>query len=1546
MPIQHRRIVWMIALTAFGLVILQLVPSHTLAAPPQSQSRSETPRETANDSASALIFPMDRQIEQSLDAVIRHLQTEEFVVAADLLKQILDSPGESFAGDAGMGPVVPSRNRALQLSQRLPADLRTRLEADLDRTARAIWTTLSLNGSNEEIVGFANTHRTTLSGLEALQRLAATDRDAGRHELAAVGFSHLVDHPRSNQALRTTAVLARITSLLAIERRGEAQETAIKHADLLNTKTPLTIGGRSVIPSQRVAEQLHESNREGREDAIPNSTIDASLRLPGLKPVWSTEMGAVAEIQKAIPGIQRYFREQGVVSSLAIRPVVAGNVVLARSMEDVSAYDVKTGEKLWSLPNQEYGWIAKSTGPLHSAGSNRPLLAGAWHRTIEADSVFNSLTTDGRLVVVVQQPDRSNIDFAGPPRPGSQNIPQTGVRWNRLFGYEVSSRELRWQIGGQPRGPADVFGGMAFLGAPLFVDDALFGMGRRDDELFLLAMDRDTGHLRWSVPLGIVPAHLADAVSRRRMACPITLVDGVLLCPTVSGSLVAVDPITRSVVWAFRYPVIQHDLPIRLLNGPAMQAQPDAWWNEWREVNCVTKSVSIPGANAGQPQATSQSRSVTIMVSPDSSQLHAVSTDDGVPLWSAARSGALYLTGVSGDQAIVLEPMAARSHDLRTGLVRWRAETGEISGRGAIVGQYLIQPRRAGGVAVIDLSNGSLRNMVADSEFVAGTLIPCDGGWITQTDQSLMRIPFLDTMRRQALNQWRLNGDEANAIILARLDLQSGDPAAARSRLESIATVPAKELRRNAIVAVLRSLKDNDATAVQNQHDREDLGRELLSLCESNEERLTALRTLGEAAWMAKDSIGAMTCFLEGLDLVDAIGLLSLGDWTSNEISSRTVRPDRVLLGAIEQILNDAEAGSRRPNGNLELLHQLESKLQRRLTAARSSQDPFAVQRIMDRLLPLEWGRRALVADPTPALFARPLAKVEPTLLSAMGSYDRTTSARAAYQLTELFVRSGWRNEAEAIERRLLVENPGMSMADGQTLSAHLAQDPAHSETRRRLLSSIADPWPDVIPTVERGPRQRPPNLDSSLHNYPIKIQTVPGSLLDRLDVSVDRRGQKARFAGDGHAEPWEIALAGTPRPLRSMFANFDLVEAYGVGRLLVLRLGSEVFGFLPLNDHGEPNIDKKGSQPSFQFDMASAGEFYGDPPGFEYVPEKAGIRSASFRVIDGLGHSLGGLGPVRAGYLCYRSQARLVAKETQTGRTLWERLDLPPNCQAFGDDERVYLWRIEERSLQVLSAIDGRLLEERAWNASPDDLLMQHDSRSWVAVRRPVPGIELIDARDGSTVWKRTFDMNSVPFAVDYDTLGVIEQSGLLHILSADSGAALGEALTIPVPEKIERIVCVHDAQRWYLAISGPVPRLPVLQAEQVWGGLHLAFVNGWLYGIDRESKTISWQRFLDSEAMPLEVSRNAPVLVQMWRKSIGDGMAGQNAEGILRVIDKRTGRQIDNLRDSLLQPYFALHLSDNCEMLQIYTERHTIRLNYKATTQETQQERASDKN
>ena len=1483
-------------------------------AEPGAALRDETPADASR--VGGMRLAEDRQVEQWLVAARGHLERRESAAAAAFLVRVLNADEDSFI--VMNSSLVLARDEAWKLTRRLADEARSQLETDLDRTALDAWTVAKTGDARDEIAALAVRHRYSLSGLEALRRLAALQRDLGQYESAAAAWSRVAEHVRATTAQRTAARMMQIECLVAANRLDEAVRecAAALRAEL---SPVVVISGRSEVPrawliarQQSLAEAARQvSTLPLLKSGRPLTGIDFA---PAPHARWSRLTPLPAELTNGMSDAQQTARGHGVVSSWAIRPLVVGSVVVARTLEQLAAFDLDSGAILWTKPHAEYATLVERSATLENVPAQNQV-ATAWYRRTEADSIFGSLATDGRIVVAVMEPDRK---LTSPNRtallngPGVANGPPVNStsasesHWNRLVAFEVTTGELCWQIGGKPTGPADVYGGIRFLGPPLAVDDLWFGIARRGDELKLLAIDTESGHLRWSMSLGVLPPHLADATAQRRIARPVSLVEGRLLCPTASGALIAVDPVTRGIAWVARYPVTQLEQSPRPVNGVGTGAVVDAWWNEWREVACLAESE----------------RRMAVLASPESDALHGIDAESGRVIWSVPRGGGIHLAGLCAGQAIVVEPMAVRAHDLQTGAMTWRCETGEISSRGTIFGGMIFQPRRAGSAVVIDGRDGSMCVNQASAEPLLGTLVPCDGGWVSQTSASLVKLPWLAVSHETTLAKWNADPrDELAALELARLDLHAGQPSAAHGRLRNMETAAVKGLRREALLALLRT---GEVRLSEKQDfrgtDRAALGSELLELSESADDRLVALLAVGEAAARDDDLAGAVTAFLDGIDLLDATARRSVDEWPADSAATRFVRRDRVFVGAIERTLAKAHLDQHD--------QPLEQLLDARLKTARKSSDPFAVQRLIDRLLPLSWGRRTLLTEATAVRFARTLKKTEPALLTVMQSRDESLARRAATQLAELFERSGWSAEAEAIERRLLVEHPGGPLDPGPASAIQPVNDPTQNERRARLLAPLVDPWPNVLPVMEGG--LKTPN-DDEVHCLPVGIEAAPGSLLDRLDVSIDRQAQIVRFAGDGHAGKWKVTLGG-PRPaLRSSFATQDQYEGWGVGRLLVLRVGTELFGIAPLDEKGEPHASIV-----WQIDTA-----FGMSPSFSEEPiyARVGVRHESIRLTDAFGRVLGRVGPVRPDYLCYQSNGRLVAIDTQTGKRLWERRDLPTQFLTFGDEDRVYLWREAERSLTVLSAVDGRTLGTQPWDAAPDDVLLQREGRTWLATKsvldvrvelRDASGTTLGGARDESLIWSKRFASKSVPFVLDRDTLGVIEPRGVLHLISARSGSPLAEPLMVRVPLKLERIVCHRDDGRWYVAFSGPVDRRALFQAEQPWGGKRVPFLNGPWIAVDRATKSIVWQRTIENEPLPLAVSRFAPVFVQMWRQPLFDGLSPKGSEGRLKVIDKRTGREVASRTEPRMQPYFVLHPSASRDQLDIRTEHETILLRY----------------
>ena len=291
-------------------------------------------------------------------------------------------------------------------------------------------------------------------------------------------------------------------------------------------------------------------------------------------------------------------------------------------------------------------------------------------------------------------------------------------------------------------------------------------------------------------------------------------------------------------------------------------------------------------------------------------------------------------------------------------------------------------------------------------------------------------------------------------------------------------------------------------------------------------------------------------------------------------------------------------------------------------------------------------------------------------------------------------------------------------------------------------------------------------------------MHAEPGSLGEKLDVIVDRNGTDVLFRGESFIQGIQdenherkITASANASPFRGL-AGYMLREGWGIGRIVILLVGTELFAISPLDDRGEPN-------PLFLW--SSPIELQSSEGDTRMVAGQShpGTNDSKHIAVDQTNRPIGRIGPVRAGYLCYQKGSKLVAVETETGHELWERLDLPRDATVLGDDHRVYLWR-ENKILEVLSAIDGRNIEDRVWDRSPANMIHHEGSLVWTAIRGTDLQIELHDLQTGQLIWSRLDQKDTQMAVLDSATLAIATSDGHLHLLAALTGIPLCEPLKV----------------------------------------------------------------------------------------------------------------------------------------------------------------------
>gem|GEM_PF-3504293 len=1045
----------------------------------------------------------------------------------------------------------------------------------------------------------------------------------------------------------------------------------------------------------------------------------------------------------------------------------------------------------------------------------------------------------------------------------------------------------------------------------------------------LEAIDLETGAIRWSAG-GAKPAageefrHLdwranlasgpADSEAAEFSVCGAPcLVGGQLyLLSTQRSDLVfqCIDRETLQVAWSCR---IGHLLPDLSRSSPQKYTAAIIVWTG-ETLACVTNCgvtlaidpirqqirwvnrypVEIRAATRLEPGGTDpvagailrtwreaglwQSGGRLVTISSESQFAHVVDEYSGRTLLRIPRGNALTVLGVANQSMIILEPSAMRAVDCQTGRELWRTVTGEVRGRGVLRGEQIVQPLGDGSIAVLNLSDGRRLPGAMRSAVAWGDLTPLPDGWLSSDEFQVQRLGDVAT-QRAVRNE---PADLTTRHQAAWLDIEAGDFAAARSSLVTLDDEPSQTLLLEADLAELHHAAAQWESIRDRWQDRP----------LSRDDRGELLWQLARAAAQHKRWTNVVELSLEGL----ALGLI--GERVIHEESLRRVDWNRAFQGEI------AAAFRRATVAEQQLLAEL---LSARWQAAKETGEPFALQQLEHRWHAIPWTRRAALDASESIFLGTGLFARDLFIKSLTQTADDGLNWHALTKQSQEWTAAGFTRDAFDVDlTRLRHSGATVNTLDAINISA----------MNRRHDLGPPDIWPLAVPRVT--PQSAP--ADDAMQT-PVPVEADVDSVWDRMDVSVDRQGRTLRFTGDGQQGGWTVSLPKGSTPLQQYPLTY---QAWGQGRWLLVRIGTLLFAVAPWNEQGEPearivwSLDLLG--PSAQ-------------PQEQLIVERqiSGWKQAheEFRILDPYGCDVGLVGPVRAGYLCFVRRGKLIAIETQTGRTLWEYWDLPPGSIPLGDDERIVIWSPDRNHCAVLDAADGRTLAAHPCTIPRADVWHLSGCLVWSGQRQAEVTLDCRDLASNSTVWSRAFPQHSLPLSLDDRMGAVIDPRGVLHLIDLETGTTIDEPLTVDLPQSIERFVVGRDEFRWYLGVSGPVERSFEWQSSQPLNGFRRPMLQGPLWAIDRSRRQIVWKRDVPGEPWPLDQPRSLPVLIQIFKQPPPQGGQGVG-EGVLRLLDQRTGREIFTHRDLNLLAYDSFEPFPEFQKFELRMNTATFEVNY----------------
>jgi hypothetical protein len=292
--------------------------------------------------------------------------------------------------------------------------------------------------------------------------------------------------------------------------------------------------------------------------------------------------------------------------------------------------------------------------------------------------------------------------------------------------------------------------GTFFLGAPLPVLDALYVMAELNGEIQLVVLDPGSGRLRWSQQLAHVDDLTIDRNAMRRLAgASPSFADGVMVCPTSAGAVVAVDVSTRSLLWGYQYRQSRGNVRTSVFPSPYPIA-PNQPGRRWADA-----TATISGGR--------------VLVTPvESEELHCLDLLSGEEKWTLPRGDTHLFVGCVDEQtALLVGKDRVQGIRLRDGTPAWDAKmlpSGAMpSGRGFLSDHFYYLPTSAAELVRIDVRSGELSKPM-QTRGILGNLVCHKDVVISHGVNLLTSFHQLDPLRGQVAERLKAVPDDAWAL--------------------------------------------------------------------------------------------------------------------------------------------------------------------------------------------------------------------------------------------------------------------------------------------------------------------------------------------------------------------------------------------------------------------------------------------------------------------------------------------------------------------------------------------------------------------------------------------------------------------------------------------------------------------------------------------------------------------------------------------------------------------------------------------------------------
>ncbi|MEX2112746.1 MAG: PQQ-binding-like beta-propeller repeat protein, partial [Pirellulales bacterium] len=1225
-----------------------------------------------------VFLPPDRTAKRRLEAAQELLDKERYGEAVRLLGGLLENPEDFFYRPAPSEPVYRSlKAEASRLIAALPNAGRESYELEYGARARQMFKGALDRGDANELENVARQFFFTVAGQEATFLLGRHHLDHGRPAAAAMCFDRLRELGAASDRLEPALSLSLAMSWLRAAQPERARSALLR----LKRSLPgaeVVVGGKPVRwfsddaqatawmgetfgPQESAPFDWSQQWALFRGNETRNGTSDGSRPLLNVR--WRQRTTDDRLVEKFVSKVRQDYLSQDIVAMPGFHPLAVGDVVLMRTTFALQAVDFKTGKLVWRYAENDDSLDQfLKVGITPKPGRNAQILSGLDQRVWE-DAVYGTLSSDGANVYYIQD---LGLGVSGSPLrtvlPNGRHVMVNARSTNRLAARELRTQgKLRWEVGGVDGGDEPKLAGAFFLGPPLPLLGQLFALAEiRGQEIRLVVLSAETGALAWSQQLAVVDPPVTNDSYRRNAGAAPSFADGVLVCPTSAGAVVAVDLATRSLVWGYQYPRFQQETPdrfnaVRFAIYPGSERHANEHWAD--------ATITIADGKA--------------LVTPvESDQIYCLHLASGKELWKRDRGKSLYVACVHDGRVVLVGRDKVTSLNLSNGEPAGpgiELPSGSLpSGRGFYNGKEYFLPLSTAEVARIDLSAGQIVERArSHSGIVPGNLICFRDAIISQGAEYVDAYYQLDPLKREIAGKLAESPDDPQALAaLAAVKLDENALGDAIELLERSYELNANESVREQLVgAMLDGLREDfDA-----HRERIDTLEELL---ERPEQRLTYLRLVAGGLQASGEIQPAFAAYLRLADEDAPTSLEEIDD----VLSVDRHRWIRAQLDALRQMGSD---GDRR---------DIDVEAQTRLSKALASDSTNVIAKFLELFADHPASAAARMAL-VKRLDKKHLVQCEALVRQIETKSSPADAVAARAHLARLLMDAGRIDLAARCYDVLAGRLADVAGADGKTgrqIVAELAPDSPVAKVR-----DLAGPWPQGKVEARETTLSSPPN--SRRKSIDLDLVGATNPFFGELKLSLDLQTQVLLGRNGLGREELRIPIHeqdGEPAALRR-FTVYNAPPLSSVtvhGGVLVLALRNQVVaidglgGGSPADDGILWTHDLGDQIGSFQTNQGVYSRPIPVPwGGTRQVPE------------DTYGRRYGEIGPVHDGGVAFQRLRDLHCVDPLSGKTLWLRKNVGLGHQLFGDGELLFVAPAGQEDTLVLRAATGEELGVRS---------------------------------------------------------------------------------------------------------------------------------------------------------------------------------------------------------------------------------------------------------